>query len=106
MQIWPFLEDFFGLNKWFPTLTTCVPVEGISAKPGCVHYYSGFKKLKLLCIDPKAMGFSYSIVDGNIGFNEYVSTVKVFLKEHGCKIEWKYEVKPAEGWRFEDLSET
>ncbi|KAI4380714.1 hypothetical protein MLD38_006875 [Melastoma candidum] len=27
-QIWPFLEDFFGLDKWFPALTTCIPVEG------------------------------------------------------------------------------
>ncbi|KDP33731.1 hypothetical protein JCGZ_07302 [Jatropha curcas] len=115
-QIWPFLEDFFGLNKWFPTLATCIPIEGISGEPGCVRYCAGFKtpvnnddkvmnwtKQKLLSIDRKEMVFSYSIVDGNVGFNGYVSTVKVYPKEGGCEIEWKYEVEPVQGWRLEDL---
>jgi hypothetical protein len=35
-KVWPLLEDFFGLDKWFPTLSTCIPLEGISGKPGCV----------------------------------------------------------------------
>ncbi|OMO82672.1 Polyketide cyclase/dehydrase [Corchorus capsularis] len=81
-QIWPLLQDFFGLDKWFPTLSTCLPVEGVSGQPGCVRY---------------------SIVDGNVGFNSYVSTVKVSAKGEGCQIEWKYEVEPVNGWTLEDL---
>ncbi|XP_061371381.1 lachrymatory-factor synthase-like [Gastrolobium bilobum] len=116
-QVWPLLEDFFGLEKWFPTLSTCLPVEGISGKPGCVRFCAGFKtpvdgndkqtmnwtKQKLLSIDPTHWTFSYSIIDGNVGFHSYVSTLKVQPKEDGCEIEWLYEVEPVEGWRLEHL---
>lgn len=116
--IWPFLEDFFGLDKWFPTLTICVPVEGIPGKPGCVRYCAGFRtpvdkdgtmdrlnwtKQKLLSIDTGERVFSYSIVDGNVGFHSYVSTVRVVSSEGGCSIVWDYEVEPVEGWTSEDL---
>ncbi|CAK8533940.1 unnamed protein product [Lathyrus sativus] len=116
-QVWPLLEDFFGLDKWFPTLSTCIPIEGTPGKPGCVRFCAGFKtpidkngkqrlnwtKQKLLSIDPIQKVFSYSIIDGNVGFYSYVSTVKVMRKEDGCEIEWIYEVEPVEGWRLEDL---
>ncbi|KAK0572796.1 hypothetical protein LWI29_037425 [Acer saccharum] len=125
-QVWPFLEDFFGLDKWFPTLATCHAVEGISGQPGCVRYCAGFKtpvddhnketddgdgdvnwtKQKLLSIDPVEKVFSYSIIDGNVGFHSYISTVKVLPKEEDgswCEIEWRYEVEPVKGWMPEDL---
>ncbi|KAE8654667.1 CDC27 family protein isoform 1 [Hibiscus syriacus] len=116
-QVWPLLQDFFGLDKWFPTLITCLPVEGVLGKPGCVHFCAGFKTLvdgsgkeamnctkqKLLSIDPNEMVFSYSIEEGNVGFDSYVSTVIVLPEEQGCAIEWKYEVKPVEGWKLEDF---
>ncbi|KAF3444011.1 hypothetical protein FNV43_RR13701 [Rhamnella rubrinervis] len=118
-QVWPLLEDFFGLNKWFPALTICLPVEGVSGQPGCVRFCSGFKtpvddhrdgqgtvnwtKQKLLTIDAAKHTFSYSIVDGNVGFNGYVSTITVEEEEDGCSIEWSYEVEPVEGWKPEYL---
>ncbi|KAH1161030.1 hypothetical protein AAZX31_01G008900 [Glycine max] len=115
-QVWPLLEDFFGLDKWFPTLSTCIPVEGISGQPGCVRFCAGFKtpvddgkqtvnwtKQKLLSIDPTQRVFSYSIVDGNVGFHSYVSTLKVLPMAEGCEIEWLYEVEPVEGWKLEHL---
>ncbi|KAJ7973804.1 lachrymatory-factor synthase-like [Quillaja saponaria] len=116
-QVWPLLEDFFGLNKWFPTLLTCLPVEGTSGQPGCVRYCAGFKtpvdkneeetvnwtKQKLLSIDPNELTFSYSIVDGNVGFNSYISKIKVVPNEDGCHIEWQYEVEPVTGWTLGDL---
>lgn len=118
-QVWPLLEDFFGLHKWFPTLAICLPVKGVSGQPGCVRFCAGFKtpvdnhgegkervnwtKQKLLAIDTVKHTFSYSIADGNVGFNGYVSTVKVEEEEDGCSIEWSYEVEPVEGWKPEDL---
>ncbi|KAM1173686.1 hypothetical protein FF1_026347 [Malus domestica] len=114
--------DFFGLHKWFPTLTTCLGVEGTQGVAGCVRFCAGVKtpvdhksdqnqdqekvnwtKQKLLSIDAAKMTYSYSIIDGNIGFNSYISTVQVVLKDAGCTIVWKYEVEPVEGWRLEDL---
>ncbi|KAL2321320.1 hypothetical protein Fmac_030289 [Flemingia macrophylla] len=118
-QVWPLLEDFFGLDKWFPNITTCIPVEGISGKPGCVRFCAGFKtpvddpakhalnwtKQKLLSIDPSHYTFTYSIVEGNVGFYSYVSTWKVLPKDQGegCQIEWLYEVEPVQGWKLEYL---
>ncbi|KAK7245443.1 hypothetical protein RIF29_40289 [Crotalaria pallida] len=119
-QVWLLLEDFFGLDKWFPTLSTCLPVQGISGQPGCVRFCAGFKtpvdghdkqtmnwtKQKLLSIDPTNRTFTYSIIDGNVGFYSYVSIWKVLPKEDAsdsCVIEWLYEVEPVEGWRLEDL---
>ncbi|XP_010049633.1 lachrymatory-factor synthase [Eucalyptus grandis] len=124
-HIWPFLEDFFGLDKWFPTLATCTPVEGVSGQPGCVRYCAGFRtpvdrerdigggteatlnwtKQKLLSIDPAEKMFSYSIVDSNVGFNSYVSKVRVMPKEDGCRMVWDYEVEPVSGWKPQDLDQ-
>ncbi|KAL6221868.1 hypothetical protein ACLB2K_005260 [Fragaria x ananassa] len=42
-QVWPLLEDFFGLHKWLPALLTCLPVQGVSGQPGCVRYCAGVK---------------------------------------------------------------
>ncbi|GLT98524.1 hypothetical protein SLE2022_160260 [Rubroshorea leprosula] len=98
----------------------CAKLQGISGQPGCVRYCAGFKtpaannghleegtvnwtKQKLLSIDPEQMMFSYSIVDGNVGFHGYVSTVTVVPEEVGCRIEWRYEVEPVEEWKLEDL---
>jgi len=115
-KVWPLLEDFFGLDKWFPT-PMCIPVEGISGKPGCVRFCAGFKtpvddddkksvnwtKQKLLSIDPAQWTFTYSIVDGNVGFHSYVSTWTVRPSAEGCEIEWRYEVEPVQGWKLEYL---
>lgn len=62
-------------------------------------------KQKLLTIDPDNMTFSYSIIDGNVGFHSYVSKVRVLQQVDGCCIEWDYEVEPVEGWKPEDLDE-
>lgn len=124
-HVWPLFEDFFGLDKWFPSITTCLPIEGKSGQPGCVRFCSGFKtvndsndnttgsvkqrvnwtKQKLLSIDPTEKVFTYSIVEGNVGFNGYLSTVKVVPAGEGCRIEWDYEVEPVEGWKPQDLDD-
>ncbi|KAL6221082.1 hypothetical protein ACLB2K_008834 [Fragaria x ananassa] len=60
-------------------------------------------KQQLLSIDPSQMTLSYCNIDGNIGFNSYIATMRVLPKEDGCNIEWKYEVEPIEGWTLKDL---
>lgn len=122
-HVWPLLEDFFGLDKWFPTLSVCLPVEGEPGRPGSVRFCAGFKtpvdekmktsssttvnwtKQKLLSIDPAEMVFTYAIVDGNVGFDAYVATWRVVGSKDGCAIEWCYEVDPVQGWESRDLDE-
>ncbi|XP_014509157.1 lachrymatory-factor synthase [Vigna radiata var. radiata] len=115
-KVWPLLEDFFGLSKWYPT-PMCIPVEGISGIPGCVRFCGGFKtpvdddakksmnwtKQKLLSIDPARWTFTYCIVDSNVGFHSYLATWTVRPTAEGCEVEWLYEVEPVQGWKLEYL---
>ncbi|RVW17232.1 hypothetical protein VitviT2T_004616 [Vitis vinifera] len=111
-QVWPLLEDFCGIHKWFPDLDTSYQVEGEKGKPGLTRYCannpgeSGVKwaKEKLLTMDPIQRCFSYEVLDNNIGFNSYVATIKVLpVDGGGCRIEWSFASGPIEGWRSDDL---
>ncbi|KZV37205.1 hypothetical protein F511_04624 [Dorcoceras hygrometricum] len=122
-QIWPLLKDFFGLHKWFPGLAVCYGIHGNNGEPGCVRYCAGsgikadesngdkpgpsWSTERLLAIDHSQMKFSYEIVDCNIGFKSYVSSMKVVPAGGGggggCVVEWCFRVDPVVGWKFEDL---
>lgn len=121
-QIWPLFQDFFNLHKWFPSLSTCYGIHGANGEPGCIRYCAGFSlpsdgsnttntdasvswsKEKLVAIDCTNQSLTYEIVDCNIGFKSYVSTVRISPGgEDGCVIDWSFVVDPVEGWRLEDL---
>ncbi|XWS70308.1 hypothetical protein CRYUN_Cryun03dG0036800 [Craigia yunnanensis] len=110
-QIWPFLEEFCNLDKLFPTVDTCYRVEGTPGQPGLVRHCEGklgWAKEKLLTIDPVNRSLSYEILENNIGFNNYMATLKVFPMEGDgkpadCKIEWSFIADPVEGLRLEDF---
>ncbi|XP_059318631.1 lachrymatory-factor synthase-like [Lycium ferocissimum] len=118
-QIFSLFKDFFGLNKWFPSLSTSYGIHGENGEVGCIRYCTGFSlppesgapvswsKERLVAINPIERILSYEIVDCNIGFKSYFSTVKIVPDEvdgqHGCVIEWFITVDPVEGMRLEDL---
>ncbi|GAA0150331.1 hypothetical protein LIER_09293 [Lithospermum erythrorhizon] len=120
-QIWPLFADFFGLHKWFPGLSTCYGLSGDNGQHGCVRYCSGgslsaivggdekvtssWSKERLVAIDHGGKSLSYEILDCNIGFKSYVSTIKIVDGESGkgCVIEWWFGVDNVEGMRLEDL---
>ncbi|GFP82886.1 lachrymatory-factor synthase [Phtheirospermum japonicum] len=119
-QVWPLLEDFFGLHKWLPSLDTCRQVEGsvgqlrycATTLPPPPEGGKGVVKWcheKLLDIDPIDKWLSYEILDNNMGFKDYKSTIKVLpIKgggdmKSGCMIEWTFLADPVEGLSYEDL---
>ncbi|KAA8525244.1 hypothetical protein F0562_007099 [Nyssa sinensis] len=122
-QIWPLFKDFFNLHKWFPSLSTCYGIHGTNGEPGCIRYCAGssipsngstgenpvsWSTERLIAMDPIQRSLSYEIVDCNIGFTSYVSTVNIAPggddhDQSGCVIEWSFTVDPVEGWRLEDL---
>ncbi|XP_055819317.1 lachrymatory-factor synthase [Solanum dulcamara] len=125
-QIFSLFKDFFGLNKWFPSLSTCYGIHGENGKVGCIRYCTGFSlppesggvatgeapvsgwsKERLVAIDPIERILSYEMVDCNIGFKSYFSTVRIVPNEvdgqDGCVIEWFITVDPVKGVRLEDL---
>ena len=119
-QIWGFYGDFFNFHKWFPGLASCYGVHGANGEPGCIRYCGGFSiksedgkdsvswsKEKLTAVDPIQRSLTYEIVDCNIGFKSYESTVKITPSgsdtESGCRIDWSIKVDPVKGWVLEDL---
>ncbi|KAF5748272.1 hypothetical protein HS088_TW04G00224 [Tripterygium wilfordii] len=114
-QIWSLFKDFFNLHKYFPKLATCYGVHGTNGEPGCIRYCGGFSipsndrssswsKERLITVDDVERSLSYEIVESNIGFNSYVSTVKIVEEDEvGCVIEWLFTVNPVEGLELDDL---
>ncbi|OMO96212.1 Polyketide cyclase/dehydrase [Corchorus capsularis] len=133
-QVWPVYTDFFNFDKWFPGLATCYGDHGTNGEPGCIRYVSGFSissqkgsggadkgslrwaKERLIALDHGERRLSYEIVDGNIGFNSYVATVKIVPAgayhhddhddgqgQDGCVIEWSFTVDPVEGLKLDDM---
>ena len=119
-QIWPLLKDFFNLHHWFPTLSACYGIHGSNREPGCIRYCAGFSlpsndaavswsKERLLAVDDVDRSLTYEIVESNIGFQSYESTIKVapevndIGQQDGCVIDWRFTVDPVEGWVLDDL---
>ena len=115
-QIWSLFKDFFNLHKWFSGLETSYGIYGSNGELGCIRYCLGcsipssdgcaaWSKEKLIAIDEINLSLSYEIVDSNIGFNSYVSTVRVSPADNGdgCMIEWSFVVDPVNGLNVEDL---
>ncbi|XP_021739464.1 lachrymatory-factor synthase-like [Chenopodium quinoa] len=119
-QVWPLIADFCSLDKWFTHLEKCYLIEGELGEPGMVRCcesstFGGegearFVKERLISIDPSHMCLSYDIVDNNIGFKSYVSTMRLFPSDEGgddgrsgCKFVWTFEADPVEGFTFEAL---
>lgn len=124
-QIWPLLNDFFNLHKWFPGLAACYGIHGTNGEPGCIRHCEGssipstdtntdghsqpvsWSTERLTAVDHGERSLSYEIVDSNIGFKSYVSTVKVVPQgddgQDGCVIEWSFSVDPVAGLVLDEL---
>lgn len=116
-QTWDMVKDFFNLHKYFPTLATCHGIHGSNGEAGCIRFCSGFSipsnghvswsKERLVAINHDQRTIVYEIVDSNIGFNSYCSTMKVSPVvvdgHHGSMIEWCFSLEPIHGLLLEDL---
>ncbi|KAL5072401.1 hypothetical protein RYX36_011385, partial [Vicia faba] len=81
-------------------------------EPGCIRYCTRFSlpsydsqevswsKEILVVVDDVERCLKYEIMDCNIGFRSYESTMRV---DCGCVIEWLFAVDPVEGLVLEDL---
>ncbi|PIN24704.1 hypothetical protein CDL12_02560 [Handroanthus impetiginosus] len=120
-KVWPLLGDFCSFDKWLPTIHTCSKVDGVDGLPGLVRYCAGtvpdgngggvakWCHEKLIDIDSVEKCLSYEVLDNNMGFKSYKSTMKVMPIDGGddlggCKIEWSFLADPVEGLSFEDLA--
>lgn len=118
-QAWPLVKDFFNIHKLFPTLVTCYGLHGSNGDPGCIRYCAGFSipsngpesvswsKERLIAVDDVDFWLKYEIVESNIGYNSYESTMKVLSdnddESNGCMLEWSFVVDPVQGLELEEL---
>ncbi|ESW33362.1 hypothetical protein PHAVU_001G063200 [Phaseolus vulgaris] len=117
-QAWPLVKDFFNLHKRFPTLATCYGIHGSNGDPGCIRYCAGssipsngpatvsWSKERLVAVDDVDLRLEYEIVDSNIGFGSYESTMKVLSDDddsNGCMLEWSFAVDPVQGLDLQEL---
>lgn len=110
-QVWPLFQDFCSFHNWLPSIDTCRLIDGVHGQPGLIRYCAStvdpssikWCHEKLTAMDPIGRWLSYEVVDNNMGFKRYLSTIKVIEMEGGCHVEWSFAADPVEGWRFEDL---
>ncbi|KAL1532527.1 lachrymatory-factor synthase-like [Salvia divinorum] len=118
-EVWPLLEDFCSLHKWLPTIDTCFKVVDDDEDNGLVRHCAAspqdgsdseaqWCRERLTGMDPAGKWLSYEVVDSNMGFKNYKSTMKVVPidggDDLGCQIEWSFETDPIEGLSCEDLA--
>lgn len=119
-QAWSVVSDFCNVHEWFPSVATCHRVQGTDGQPGLIRYCAATKTEKeetkwalerLVEIDPIKRCLIYEILENNVGFRSYVSTVKVMPVDGrdeadggtSCRIEWSFVSDPVDGWKKEDL---
>ncbi|KAG8375612.1 hypothetical protein BUALT_Bualt10G0118500 [Buddleja alternifolia] len=122
-EVWPLLEDFFSIHNWLPSIDACYKVEGgVEGQHGLVRYCAAtlppqtdggdavvnWCHEKLIAIDPIDKCLVYEVLDNNMGFKSYRSTLKVIEMKggdelNGCQIEWSFLADPVEGLSYEDM---
>lgn len=117
--VWPLLQDFCTLHKWLPSIDTCFKVDGADGERGLVRYCAAaapgdgepavkWCREKLTAIDPVEKRLSYEIMENNMGFKSYESTLRVVPidggDDLGCQIEWSFVADPVEGLSCDDLA--
>ncbi|KAL3566296.1 hypothetical protein D5086_031711 [Populus alba] len=98
-QIWPLLNDFFNLHKWFPGLAACYGIHGTNGEPGCIRHCEGSS---IPSTDTNTDGHSQPVS---------WSTERLTAVDHGqrddgqdgCVIEWSFSVDPVAGLVLDEL---
>ena len=114
-----------GSSHQHPSLAACYGIHGTNGELGCIRHCEGssipstdtnidghsqpvsWSTKRLTAVDHGERSLSYEIVDNNIGFKSYVSTVKVIPQgdddQDGCVIEWSFSVDPVAGLVLDEL---
>ncbi|MCO5593322.1 hypothetical protein L7F22_047332 [Adiantum nelumboides] len=115
-DMWEVASKFCGLKQWMPELLVCERIDGIESEPGCIRFCAGTKasnngsnlvwvKEQLLAWNPQIREFSYTILDSNLGFENYKATFSVSDPcNNGCAlVTWKVELSPVQGYDEKDF---
>ncbi|KAG9449133.1 hypothetical protein H6P81_009098 [Aristolochia fimbriata] len=106
-KVWAFIDDYANVYKYLPSIDETTIASGEPGKVGCVRLCKGsplpgseertFTHEKLVAYDPENYTLSYEVMDNNIGFKDYVATLKVLPEEDGCCVKWSFVTPPMSG---------
>ncbi|XP_051137284.1 lachrymatory-factor synthase-like isoform X2 [Andrographis paniculata] len=107
-EVWPLIEDFFAIHKWLPTVDTCHKLdEGLRYCAGGGGGDVKWCRERLVSVDSENRCLSYELLESNMGFKSYRSTIGVEPAAGdgggGCRIVWSFAADPVEGLRYGDL---
>ncbi|XP_068641979.1 lachrymatory-factor synthase-like [Aristolochia californica] len=115
-KVWAVIDDYANIYKYLPSIDATTIVSGEPGKLGCVRLCSGnplpgsqeraFTNEKLVAYDPAERTLSFEVVENNIGFKDYVATLKVLPEEDGSTIEWSFvtPAMPPPYWTLEKVN--
>ena len=96
--VWAKVGDFCGIAKWHPALKGCTLSQKDGATYRLLDLGGGATVLeKLVSRDDAKRSYTYSIVEGVLPVQNYVSTLTVAEAGAGSKITWtgKFDAKGA-----------
>lgn len=95
-KVWPVVGDFAALDRWHPAVERC---DADGAKAGSVRDLhlagGGLIRERLENVDDKGQSLTYSILEGPLPVQDYVSTLRVDGSGGRCTVRWSSEFKPA-----------
>eukprot|EP00250_Pteridium_aquilinum_P006154 c16126_g1_i1 orf=190-981(-) len=117
---WELASKFFGLKLWIPGLQVCDKIKGEEGTPGCIRYCASainasdnessprrlvWVKEELLAWNPVTKEYSYTILDSNLGLENYKATISVSDPCHDRRalVTWNVEFNPVHGRNEEEF---
>ena len=109
-KAWALIKDFDGWQNWHPAIASTEITSGKNNSHGEVRVLTtkdgGKITEKLVRYQPKAFGYTYSILESPLPVTEYTSTVQVKATQSGSVVTWASHFKAKEGTADADAIKT
>jgi uncharacterized protein YndB with AHSA1/START domain len=109
-KVWELIKDFDGWQNWHPAVASTEITSGKGNAHGTVRVLTtkdGAKITeKLTHYQPKAMSYTYAILESPLPVTEYVSTLTVKADKGGSVVNWTSHFKAKEGTEEAEATKT
>jgi len=109
-KAWETIKDFDSWQNWHPAIASTEITSGKGNAHGTVRVLTtkdGAKITERLeRYQPKALSYTYRIIDSPLPVTEYVSTIQVKGSKSGCVVTWSSHFKAKEGTADADAVKT
>jgi mxaD protein len=107
-KAWEVIKDFNSWQTWHPALATDEITSGKGNTRGTIRVLTTKDGARiteqLLHYQPKALSYTYKIIDGPLPVTDYVSTLQVHSSKNGSVVLWNSHFKAKEGTSDDDAA--